>query len=389
MNSLAIGRMAPRYLLPANGNAGASSARGAHNSHTSLTFFSPVSKMFVSLQPNINPKNHKKMAKIYGLFGSMTGKLADTVMSVRNGEQLARKYQPIVSNPSTPAQVAVRAKLKLLSQLSAAYAPIIAIKRRGSVSARNLFTKRNFELANYANNQADITLADVQLTNSAVPLAGFTIDRSGTNMELELSDNMGNSIDRVVYVVVKKTSGQELLVADSKVVEFSEGAGTFPTTMPKVTGAIVVMAYGIRLNTEAARIAFGNMTAPTAQEVARLLVTMTNADTALTLTETRGLQLAAADQSGETTGTNMVTITPMVSSAGRGTGTVSGGGRVAAGTSVTVTATPAGGNRFDGWFSADGTSAVGSRLSQNPSYTFVAGETSMSVYAVFNGEDEG
>lgn len=329
------------------------------------------------------------MAKIYGLFGAMTGKLADTVMSVRNGEQIARKFQPIVFNPNTPAQVAQRAKLKLLSQLSAAYAPIIAIKRRGNVSARNLFTKRNFEFANYANQQADITLADVQLTNSAVPLAGFSVDRSGANMALELTDDMGNSLDRVVYVVVSKTSGQELIIKDSKVVEFSEGAGTFPTTMPKVAGAIVVMAYGIRLNTEAARIAFGNMTAPTAQDVARLLVTMTNADTALTLTETRGLQLAAADQSGETSGANMVTITPVVSGASNGTGTVSGGGRVAAGTSVTVTATPNGVNGFAGWFSADNTQAAASRLSTSRSYTFTAGETSMSVYAVFTGTDEG
>lgn len=328
------------------------------------------------------------MAKIFGLFGSMTGKLADVVMSVRNGEQIARKYQPVVFNPSTPAQVAQRAKLKLLSQLSAAYAPIIAIKRRGSVSARNLFTKRNFEFAGYANQQADITLADVQLTNSAVPLAGFRVDRSGDSMNLELTDDMGNNLDRVVYVVVKKTSGQELIIANSKVVEFSEGAGTFPTTMPKVSGAIVVMAYGIRLNTEAARIAFGNMTAPTAQEVARLLVTMTNADTALTFTETRGLQLAAADQRGETSGANMITITPVVSSASNGTGSVSGGGRVAAGTSVTVTAEPNSGMGFSGWYSIDGSSDAANRLSTNTSYTFVAGETSMSVYAVFTGDDE-
>lgn len=319
----------------------------------------------------------------------MTGKLADVVMSVRNGEQLARKYQPVVFNPQTAAQTAVRAKLKLLSQLSAAYATIIAIKRRGSVSARNLFLKQNYQLASYANNQADITLADVQLTNSSVPLAGFTIDRSGADMALVLSDDMGNSLDRVVYVVVKKTSGQELLIANSKVVDFAEAGGTFPTTMPKVTGAIVVMAYGIRLNTEAARIAFGNMTAPTAQDVARLLVTINNADTALTLTETRGLQLAAADQTGETTGANMVTITPEVSSAGNGTGSVSGGGRVAAGTSVTVTASPAGGNTFGGWYSVNGSSAIANRLSASASYTFVAGETSMSVYAIFNGTDEG
>lgn len=323
------------------------------------------------------------MAKIYGLFGSMKGKLADVVMAVRNGEQIARKYQPIVSNPKSPAQVATRAKLKLLSQLSASYAPIIAIKRQGSVSARNLFTKRNFEFAGYADNQADITLADVQLTNSSVALAGFSVDRSGDNMSLALSEDMGNSLDRVVYVVVRKTSGQELIIANSKVVEFAEGAGTFPTTMPKVTGEIVVMAYGIRLNNAAARIAFGNLQAPTAQDIAKLVVTMTNAETALTLTETRGLQMAAADTTGETSGTLRVTITPAVSSASTGAGTVSGGGRVAEGETVTLVATAGADSGFNGWFSANGTAATSSRVSTSASYTVTAGSTSKTFYAVF------
>lgn len=329
------------------------------------------------------------MAKIYGLFGSMTGKLADTVMTVRNGEQLARKYQPIVANPNTPAQIEARAKLKLLSQLSACYAPIIAIKRQGSVTARNLFLKRNYEFAGYANNQAEITLADVQLTNSAVALAGFQVDRSGADMSLELSEDMGNSLDRVVYVVVRKAGTQELIIANSKVVEFAEGAGTFPTTMPKVTGEIVVMAYGIRLNTAAARIAFGNLQVPTAQEVAKLLVTMTNAETALTLTETRGLQMLSADTTGETSGALRVTITPAVSSASSATGSVSGGGRVAAGSSVTLTATPSGGARFDGWFSVNGSAAAGNRVSQSASYTFTAGDQNQTLYAVFSAGDEG
>lgn len=319
----------------------------------------------------------------------MNGKLADVVMVVRNGEQIVRKYQPIVANPKSAAQVASRARLKLLSQLSASYAPIIAIKRKGSVTARNLFLKRNYEYSGYADGQAEITLADVQLTNSAVALGGFMVDRTGADMSLELTEDMGNSLDRVVYVVVKKRDGQELIIADSKVVEFAEGAGTFPTTMPKVTGEIVVMAYGIRLNTEAARISFGNLTAPTAQEVARLLVTFTNADTALTLTETRGLQMLEADATGETSGTSRVTITPAVSTASMGTGTVSGGGRVSAGESVTVVATPAGGSGFMGWFSVDGSTSTSNRLSTRQSYTFLAGETSMSLYAVFTGTDEG
>lgn len=328
-------------------------------------------------------QNLNTMAKIYGINGVITGKLGAAVYAVRNGEQISRQYQPIVADPKTQGQIAARAKLKLLSQLSAAYAPIIAIKRKGSVTARNMFLKRNYEFANYAGQQADITLADVQLTNSSVSLAGFSVDRSGANMALELNNDMGNSIDRVVYVVVKKTSGQELLIAGSKVVDFAEDGGTFATTMPKITGEIVVMAYGIRLNTEAARVAFGNLTAPTAQEVARLLVTMTNADTALTLTETRGLQMLTADTTGETSGANMVTITPAVSSASTGTGTVSGGGRVAAGASVTLVATPTAENLFGGWFSANGTTATANRLSTSPSYTFTAGEQGATIYALF------
>lgn len=329
------------------------------------------------------------MAKIYGLFGSMQGKVADVVMAVRNGEQIVRKYQPVVSNPKSAAQVASRAKLKLLSQLSACYAPIIAIKRQGSVSSRNMFIKRNYGFSGYADGQAEITLADVQLTNSAVALGGFSVDRTGADMHLELSEDMSNSLDRVVYVVVKKRDGQELIVADSKVVAFSEGAGTFPTDMPKVTGELVVMAYGIRLNTEAARISFGNLTAPTAQEVARLLVTMTNAETALTFTETRGLQMASADTTGETSGAGRISITPAVSSASTGTGTVSGGGRVSEGESVTVVASPAGGNGFAGWFSVDGSTLTTNRLSTSLSYNFVAGNANQTLYAVFTGTDEG
>lgn len=102
----------------------------------------------------------------------MTGKLADVVMAVRNGEQVARKYQPIVFNPSTPAQVAQRAKMKLMSQLSAVMGDVIAIPRSGNVSSRNLFTKKNFALTRYssAENQAEIELADVQLTAGVLPM---------------------------------------------------------------------------------------------------------------------------------------------------------------------------------------------------------------------------
>lgn len=323
------------------------------------------------------------MAKIYGINGVLTGKLGSAVYAIRNGEQIVRQYNPSPLNPKSDSQIEARAKLKLLSQLSANYAKIIAIKRKGDVTGRNLFLKRNYQFAGYDKDEAFVTLADVQLTNSSVSLAGFTVDRSGDNMSLELSQSMGNTIDRVVYVIVKKSDNQELLIVDSKVVELGEGGGTFPTTMTKVTGELVVMAYGIRLNNEAARISFGNLVAPSAQEVARLLVTMKNAETAVTLTETRGLQLAQNENSGATSGDLRVSIIVAVSSASTGSGTVSGGGRVATGESVELVATPSSESEFRGWYTENNTVSASTLYSRDTTVNYTAGETSVTLYAVF------
>lgn len=53
------------------------------------------------------------MAKNVGLIGGLTGKLGNTVNSVRRGVQISRVYQPIVANPKTKRQEMSRAKLAL------------------------------------------------------------------------------------------------------------------------------------------------------------------------------------------------------------------------------------------------------------------------------------
>lgn len=232
------------------------------------------------------------MAKIYGLFGAMTGKLADTVMSVRNGEQLARKYQPIVYNPSTAAQVAQRAKLKLMSQLSAIMGPYIAIPRQGSVSSRNLFTKRNFRYTTYAEDQADITLADIQLTVSAVSFSPVSAVRSGNN--LTVSHVYDNTVNRVVYVIFKKREDGTLAFYGDHVVDEPGEGSTWEFQFYAPAEECVVYSYGIRDNNDAARAKFGDLQALTAESVAKLLVTRTLTESDVTLTETVATVVPAA-----------------------------------------------------------------------------------------------
>lgn len=232
------------------------------------------------------------MAKIYGLFGAMTGKLADTVMSVRNGEQIARKYQPVVFNPSTPAQVAQRAKLKLLSQLSAVAAPVIAIPREGAVSARNLFTKVNFPLTSFEDDEADITLANVQLTKSVVAMSQVAAARGNDGIDVNVAGGTRN-IDRVVYAAFIKQVDGKLRLFASTVVDAPGAAYSWPGSLPATSAALVVYAYGMKDNTENARALFGNLDAPVAESIAKIVTSRMVSSNDVTFTETTGVELPA------------------------------------------------------------------------------------------------
>lgn len=234
------------------------------------------------------------MAKIYGLFGTMTGKLADTVMSVRNGEQIARKYQPVVLNPSSPAQVAQRAKLKLMSQLSAIMAPVIAIPRQGAVSSRNLFTKKNIGLTTYANNEAEINMPNIQLTSSVVGLPALVVGATGTTSIDVSLDTINVDIDRVVYAAFEKRPDNSLRLYGTTVVsERGTSAAPFGGSFPYTSAELVVYAYGVRDNNENARTTFGNLEVTSGEQVAKLITNRKLTEADITLTETVGRQFIA------------------------------------------------------------------------------------------------
>lgn len=237
------------------------------------------------------------MAKIYGLFGAMTGKTADVVMAVRNGEQIVRKYQPVVSNPNTASQVAARAKLKLMSQMSAVLAPVIAIARQGAVSPRNLFVKTNYPLVTYTNDEANVDLSKVQLTKSVVGMAPITVYRGGGGVEAGLIPDAANTLNvsRVVYVLVGYGDDRKLRLLDTQVATDAGATGRWPVNFVDTPAAAECYAYAMRDNTETARTVFGNIEGVSATRIAQLIVQRTLLENDVTLTETVSAHLDASN----------------------------------------------------------------------------------------------
>ena len=233
------------------------------------------------------------MAKFYN-NRVKTGRLAGSVFAVRFGETIERAYQPVVANPNSPAQIEARAKLKALSQLSAVMAPVIAIPREGSVSSRNRFTQENYGKTTYSNNQASINLLQVSLTKSVVGLPNLIVSREGGALSISLAYAMPEGISRIVYAVFVKQDDTRLRYLTSSVVSNPGESGIFPTTIVLDSPSldVIIFAYGVRDNTDAARVTFGNLEVPTATNIAQIIVSraLTGAD--ITLTETRAIESA-------------------------------------------------------------------------------------------------
>lgn len=230
----------------------------------------------------------------------MTGKLADTVMTVRNGEQIARKYQPVVFNPSTPAQIAQRAKMKLLSQLSAVMAPVIAMRKIGPVSSRNLFTKKNFPLTTFSNDAASIDLLGIQLTAGVTVLPTLGVARTEQGIYAEFTSDVPHGpvdVDRVVYCMFEVNTDDTIRFVESSMATSAGVDNNWRSGfMTAITGKVLILAYGMRDNTEEARVAFGNLTAPVAEQVAKIITTSSLTESDVTFTTTKGTFLNPANR---------------------------------------------------------------------------------------------
>lgn len=235
------------------------------------------------------------MAKIFGIQGVLSGKVGNTIYAIRPGMTIARQYNPSPLNIKSEAQVEARAKFKLLSQLAAVMAGVIAIPKEGIISSRNLFTKKNYGLTSFTNNEASITLADVQLTNSVIGLPEVVVTRGeGTAATFSLASAARN-ISRIVYCAFLKQPDDKLRFAGSYVVSEAGASGRFEVEAALFANSnYVVYAYGVRDNTASAAVIFGELEAVTAETVAKLLVTRRLTEADVSLTETKGVEVPRA-----------------------------------------------------------------------------------------------
>lgn len=318
------------------------------------------------------------MAKLTGVFGKGTGKLGSVVLAINHGEQIAREYNGKPTNPKSQAQTESRARLKLMSQLSAVMAADIAIQRVGTKSGRNLFVKQNYPLTYIDGNAASIDLDRVQLTKSVVGLVSFGADRTdGQFINVALTADGSAEVNRVVYVAYVKQPDQSLRKLGSVVATEKGVNGTFPAALPYTANAVVVLSYGIRDISEKASVVFGNMIAPTSEEIAKLVASRVLSVRDIAVTETIGLQMAVGENTNESESVERATVAVNAI----GNGTVAGAGRFVVGSRVTVNATPGENAEFAGWYTA---AQGGNLVSSDASYGFTLTEN-VTLYARFVG----
>ncbi len=327
------------------------------------------------------------MGKVTSLYGKTTGKIGSIVFSTSGGETIAREYNPHVANPNTQAQVDQRARMKLMSQLSAALSPVIAMTKEGLVSRRNKFVKKNFDNSYALNGVAQISYENVQLTEGSVGLPQIitTLGETGGILHpvIALASAPAQNIKRVVYCIFEKTQEARLALVSTTIVtnplgegspfgfDASELSHTISGETITYTKEYVIYAYGMADTSESATARYGNLNVQSASDIATLVANRTISYEDYQFSQTRGTTIGTG--SGGDTPTPAGQARVYVTALGEG-GSVSGGGTFEIGTQVTVTATVNSGYTFRGWV-RNGSSQI---LSTTLSYTFtLQGQTDL------------
>lgn len=335
-----------------------------------------------------NSNTFSIMGKTSSMWGKTTGKIGGLVYATAGGEQIVREYNPNVSNPSTDAQVNARAKMKLLSQLSATLSPIIAMTKDGLVSKRNKFTSRNYNYAIATNGVAQISYENVQLTEGNLALPQITGSVQDAQMTVYFATAPSANIKRVVWACFRKTDENNLEFVKSVIISTREetpGNGMYflwdtdinVAPDPYPDQSYVFYAYGMVDTSAQATARYGDLSVENATDIARLVTSRAISYQDFQLTQTRGATWergqTAPTFSGSSADPNKVRV---YVTAAQG-GTVSGAGLYDLGATVTLTATPDSGYEFVKWQINGG----GDYATKNP-VTFTANEM-MDLVAIF------
>lgn len=309
------------------------------------------------------------MALQTSLFGKISGKLGSVVFSTSGGKTISREYNPNVSNPSTMAQVNQRARMKMMSQISSALAPVIVMPKDGLVSSRNQFVKKNFQWSMAAGGTAQVSYENLQITNSNRGLPQVSLKTDGSDPAIGLVSKPSADVKSVVYALFGKNTEGGLDFIGSFIISTATDEAQYPDLFYQMViddggytpgvpenfrtdswdtyNEVLVYAYGISDDKESARAKYGNVQFETAVDVARLVGTRTIDFSSTLFTMTRG---ATFYPNGEApTPVPEGSFRVFVTANPQGGGVVGGAGVFAQGTQVTVTAAAAAGYDFVRW----------------------------------------
>ena len=288
------------------------------------------------------------MAKLFGISGLASGKKGDNVFVVRNGCQIIRQYVPHIKDPNTPAQQAVRAKTKLMSQLSVVYAPIVAMHRKKMCSPRMRFIERNYAQCNYENGKADVLVQYLQLTDGFRYVPHFSVDRSSHEECIcQLESDARSFLSAVVYAMVAIDGENRLRIVDSIIVSEGGESGLFEGSLNYDANALAVYCYGLYdFDAPADTIQYANLNGNAAAMVADLVALRSPLMRNAYLSQTKGcfLEVGVDQQSSRELSGVLVTVT-----APQGF-YYSGEGRYAVGDTVTIYHETPSGWIFDGYY---------------------------------------
>lgn len=247
--------------------------------------------------------------KRYSANGKGSGKLGGSVYVINHGVQIEREYNGSVSNPSTSAQVAQRSRFKLASQVSAALENVIAIPRKGILSPRNRFVKRNMHFFYGGVDGAQVTYENLQLTLGSTGLPSIYVERlQGGELELELTEPVDKAVSYVAYCIFRKTDEELLQLVASEVVEVTENNADADVTIGDPGGDLVIYAYGYRMKNAKAKAKYDNYRVSNAADMATLIANRRLEMSDVYFSATRGTSIKADDANNPTPGADEVML---------------------------------------------------------------------------------
>ena len=255
--------------------------------------------------------------KLNGLLGTGSGKLGTSVFTTVKGVQIVRQHQPTVTNPSTNLQVAQRSRFKLVSQIAASMAGVIAIPRIGLTSSRNLFIQKNMPAVLGNVEGAQVSYEKLQLTNGTTTLPAIVATRNGGYLTLNLASKANTLVNRVIFCIFTKDSLGQLILNTSAVVSEAGDDNNFQFKVEDIPGDLAIYAYGIKDASPSASATFGNYKITSASDIAALVSNRSISAKDFIFTKTIGTSLFSGEQKNVTAGDNQVMIVLSVGKNGR------------------------------------------------------------------------